>query len=124
MTACGQLVEAMLTAGNIHDVTVAESMFEHVYNCHCVLDMGYDSDKFRNFLCSQNNVPVIPGRRNRKQAIAYDKQLYALRKRIEMFFGRIKENKRIATRFDQQDSTYGAFIALAAIKDCCNIKLC
>jgi hypothetical protein len=56
--------------------------------------MGYDSDDHRAMLRANNNIPVIPGRQNRKIPIDYDKKLYALRRRIEMFFGRIKENRR------------------------------
>ena len=50
--------------------------------------MGYDSDPFRDVLRSQNNTPVIPGRKNRKIKIEYDKLIYKLRKRIEQFFGK------------------------------------
>ena len=116
MAAQGQMVEGFLSAGNVSDITVAEQLFEGVFGCYCALDMGYDSDAFRAFLRSQNNVPVIPGRKNRKVKVLYDKAIYALRKRIEQFFGRIKENKRLAMRYEKADHTFMAFIALAAIK--------
>lgn len=51
--------------------------------------MGYDTDPFRDVLRSQNNTPVIPGRKNRKIKIEYDKLIYKLRTRIEQFFGKI-----------------------------------
>lgn len=57
---------------------------------HVVEDMGYDSDARRASLRANNNVPVIPGRKNRKLPVAYDKTLYKLRKNIELFFGKIK----------------------------------
>jgi len=116
MTADWHVVEGVLTGGNVHDVTVANSLFEDVYGCYILEDMGYDSDPHRNFLRSQNNIPVIPGRKNRTVKIAYDKILYRRRKDIERFFGKIKENKRVAMRYDKNDSTFLAFIALAAIK--------
>ena len=78
--------------------------------------MGYDSDAFRAFLQSQNNTPVILGRKNRATKIQYDKTRYKLRKRIEQFFGKIKENKRLAARFEKSDLVFMTFIALAAIK--------
>ena len=65
---------------------------------------------------SNNNIPVIPGRKNRKIPIEYDKKIYALRKRIEMFFGKLKENKRLGMRFEKLDHTFLAFIALASLK--------
>jgi len=116
ITADGHVVEGLLTGGNVHDVTVADSLFEDVYGCYVVEDMGYDSDAHRAFLISQNNVPVIPGRKNRKIKIEYNKELYKLRKGIEIFFGKLKENKRLAMRYDKSDNAFWAFIALAAIK--------
>ncbi len=53
--------------------------------------MGYDSNAHREFLRSQNNIPVIPGRKNRKVKIEYDKSIYKLRGGIERFFGKLKE---------------------------------
>ena len=85
--------------------------------------MGYDSDAFRNFLRSQNNDPVIPGRKNRIVKIEYDKVLYSHRKYIEILFGTLKENKRIDTRFDKYDHVFMAFVALALIKNILNLKI-
>ena len=79
-------------------------------------DAGYDSDPHRRELIANNNIPVIPGRKNRKVLIEYDKKIYKLRKRVEMFFGKIKENKRIAMRFEKLDETFLGFIALASLK--------
>lgn len=116
ITADGHIVEGLLTGGNIHDVTVADSLFSDVYGCYILEDRGYDSDAHRTFLRSQNNVPVIPGRKNRKVKIEYDKELYKLRSQIEMFFGKLKENKRIAMRYDKRDNAFLAFIAMASLK--------
>jgi hypothetical protein len=55
---------------------------------------GYDSDEFRRTLGSNNNDPVIPGRKNRKKPIEYDKEKYKKRGYIERVFGKIKENRR------------------------------
>ena len=110
------MIEGFLTPGNTADISVAQQLFEDIYGCYCALDMGYDSDAFRAFLESQNNIPVIPGRKNRTTQIQYDKKRYKLRKRIEQFFGRIKENKRLTVRFEKNDHILMAFIALAAIK--------
>jgi putative transposase len=116
MTAQGHFVEGMLTGGNVHDVTVADDLFENVVGCYVVEDAGYDSDPHRRELMANNNIPVIPGRKNRKIPIEYDKKIYKLRKRIEMFFGKIKENKRVAMRFEKLDETFLGFVALAALK--------
>jgi transposase len=89
--------------------TVAESLVADVFGCHVVLDMGYDSDPFRDVLRSQNNTPVIPGRKNRKIKIEYGKLIYKLRTRIKQFFGKIKENKRLAMRYEKSDTVFLAY---------------
>ena len=106
ITAEGHVIEGFLTAGNVSDITVAESLLSDVFCCHVVLDMGYDSDPFRHVLRSQNNVPVIPGRKNRKIKIAYDKLIYKLRTRMEQFFGKLKENKRLAMRYEKSEVVF------------------
>ena len=78
--------------------------------------MGYDSDLHRIKLRANNNIPVIPGRKNRVIPIAYDKKMYKLRSKIEIFFGKLKENKRLAMRYDNSDQSFLGFIALGAIK--------
>lgn len=116
ITADGHLVEGFLTGGNIHDVTVANELTKDVVGCSVLEDMGYDSDEHREYLRSNNNTPVIPGRKNRKIPITYDKTLYKLRRKIEIFFGKLKENKRLSMRYDKSDQSFMSFIALAAVK--------
>lgn len=123
LSAQGHVIEAMLTAGNTADISVANDLMSDVVGCHVVEDMGYDSDAHRDFLRSGNNVPVIPGRKNRKVKILYDKAIYKLRGGIERYFGKLKENKRICLRFDKEDATFLSFIALAAIKIFFNLKI-
>lgn len=123
MTADGHIVEGFLTGGNISDITVADQLMADVYDCYIPEDKGYDSDSHREFLRSQNNITVIPGRKNRIIKIDYDKKLYQLRRKIEIFFGKIKENKRLALRYDKSDMTFLGFVALAAIKIILNLYL-
>ena len=73
MTPDGHIVKGMLSGGNVADISVANQLHEDVYGCHILEDKGYDSDAHRSFLRSQNNVPVIPGRKNRKVKIEYDR---------------------------------------------------
>ena len=115
-TPQGHIVNVMLTGGNAADISVADYMTEDIYKCHVIEDKGYDSDKHRTNLRSNNNIPVIPGRRNRKEPILYDRKLYRLRRKIEMIFGKIKENRRLSLRFDKDDLAFLGFITLAFIK--------
>ena len=123
LTAEGHIVEGMLTGGNISDITVANEIMSDVFGCYVVEDMGYDSDAHRDFLRSQNNVPVIPGRKNRKVKIIYDKAIYRLRGSIERYFGKLKENKRLCLRFEKEDRSFLSFIAIAAIKMFFKLKI-
>jgi IS5 family transposase len=111
-----RVVEGQLTGGNIADITMADILTAEIVGCFVVEDTGYDSDDHRRELRANNNVPVIPGRKNRKVPIDYDKKLYALRRRIEMFFGRIKENRRLAVRYEKTDLCFLGFIACAIVK--------
>jgi len=116
LTDDGHLVEGFLTAGNVSDITVAGELTKNVFDCNVLEDMGYDSDEHRDNLKSNNNTPVIPGRKNRKVPIVYNKGLYKLRRKIEIFFGKLKENKRLAMRYDKSDQSFFSFIALASVK--------
>ena len=123
ITADGHIVEGFLTGGNVSDITVADQLTADVYGCYIPEDKGYNSDPHRLLLKSQNNIAVIPGRKNRIVKIDYDKKLYQLRRKIEIFFGKIKENKRLALRYDKSDMVFLGFVALAAIKIILNLYL-
>ncbi|WP_375326848.1 transposase [Candidatus Tisiphia endosymbiont of Nemotelus uliginosus] len=88
-----------------------------------VADKGYDNGNIRNFIKSKNAIPVIPFKGVYLPTYSsltpedfYDTKLYQKRHIIERLFGRLKENKRIAMRFDKLDCTFLNFIALALIK--------
>ena len=66
------VVEGQLTGANISDITVADDLTSEVYGCYVLEDRGYDSDAHRDVLRGNNNVPVIPGRKNRKEEILYE----------------------------------------------------
>jgi len=87
-----------------------------VYDCHVLGDRGYDSDKLRRLLESNNNVPVIPGRKNRKVAVEYDEERYKRRGLIERIFGKLKENHRLVVRYEKSDANFLGFVLFAFIK--------
>jgi IS5 family transposase len=93
ITTGGEVVEGILSGGNVNDIQAAPELVEEVVGCAVLEDRGYDSDEFRRKLEGNNNVPVIPGRKNRKEAIAYDKEKNQKRFFIERVFGKIKENQ-------------------------------
>lgn len=78
-------------------------------------DRDYDADWFRNALSRKGITLCIPGRRSRKTPVAYDKELYKQWNKIEIMFGRLKDWRRIATRYDRCAHTFFSAICIAAI---------
>jgi transposase len=78
-------------------------------------DKGYDADALRRQLRQNGAVPVIPGRANRKRAILLDKARYRERHYVENAFCRIKDFRRVATRYDKLARNFLSAVALAVI---------
>ncbi len=104
----------MLTAGNVSDVKAAPVLLERA-GCmrYLLADKGYDADGLRRSLRKSGATPVIPGRRNRKRAICYDRHRYRGRHLIENAFCRLKDFRRIATRYDKLATNFLSGVALA-----------
>jgi transposase len=64
-------------------------------------DKGYDSNTFRKFLKDHGTRLVIHGKSNRKKKIRHDKEAYKKRNVVERCFCRLKDSRRIATRYDK-----------------------
>ena len=79
-------------------------------------DKGYDSDPIRRDLRDRGAVPEIPTKRSRRVQHSVSRPLYALRSRIECFINRIKNSRRVATRYDQTADSFLGFAALASIR--------
>jgi transposase len=100
--AKGRLIAIMLTGGEAHDCPVAESLIHRVDPPKCMIgDKAYDSAELREELNELGIKPVIPNHSNRKQPFSFSKRLYKLRWRIEAAFNRLKDFRRIATRYDR-----------------------
>ncbi|OYR22740.1 transposase DDE domain protein [Brucella pseudogrignonensis] len=113
--AQGRPIRLHITAGQISDYTGAAALIETLPKVDWLLaDRGYDADWFRKRLKDNEIKPCIPGRKNRKKAIKYDKRRYKRRNRIEIMFGRLKDWRRIATRYDRCPVVFRAAIELAA----------
>ena len=79
-----------------------------------IADKGYDSRRWRRALSQRNITPCIAGRRRRKEPVVYDAELYKSRNRIERLFGRLKDWRRIAMRYDRCAHTFFSAICIAA----------
>lgn len=105
-----------LTAGNVSDVRAVDELLAAAGPIHrLIADKGYDADGLRRALKAAGTSPVIPGRINRKRPIRYDKARYRDRWRIEAAFCRLKDFRRIATRYDKLARNFLSAVALAAI---------
>lgn len=104
-----------LTPGNTNDYKGAKTCLAAMPPCQYVIaDKGYDSAELRRWLVARGSTPVIPPRTNRKVQYHYDRTLYRQRNAIERSFGRLKDFRRIATRFDRNVTNYFAALCLAA----------
>jgi transposase len=104
-----------LSAGQTSDYTGAGALLAKVPQARALLaDRGYDADWFRNALTERDILPCIPSRKNRKVAIEHDRDLYRNRHRIENMFARLKDWRRIATRYDRCPILFLSACALAA----------
>ncbi len=80
-----------------------------------IADKGYDADRLIDAVVATGAEIVIPPRRNRKVQRSYDKQLYKERNIIERFFNKLKQFRRVATRYDKLLVNFMGFVKLAAI---------
>ena len=113
--AKGRLIAILLTGGEAHDCPVAERLIRRVKSAKRMLgDKAYDSAELREELDERGTRPVIPNRSNRKQPFRFSKRLYKLRWRIEAAFNRLKDFRRIATRYDRLARNYLASVCLIA----------
>jgi transposase len=79
-------------------------------------DRGYDADRIRALATKQRAWGNIPPRSNRSEPICFSPYLYRARNLIERFFNKIKQCRRVATRYDKLAANYLAFIQLASIR--------
>ncbi|MFP3036487.1 MAG: IS5 family transposase, partial [Wolbachia sp.] len=99
--ALGNPLKFILTPGQRNEITQARALTDNIYNSTVVADKGYDSNAFIANLESKGCTVVIPLRRNRKVRRHYDDHIYKERHLIECFFGKIKNFRRIFSRFDK-----------------------
>jgi transposase len=110
----GNPVELMLTPGQAHDLTCAESLLEGANPDALLGDKAYDGDSLIGTLAQRDITPVIPPKANRKVPRACDFALYCERNLIERFFNRLKHFRAVATRYDKLAKIFLAGVQLAS----------
>src|SRR3984893_2028725 len=107
-----------VTGGEAHEVKGYDALMRlHDANPSKLLgDKGYDSDDIRRDLIDRGIEPVIPPRSNRKTPIEYDREAYKRRNLIERCVNRLKQFRRIATRYEKTARAFVSMLCIAAAR--------
>jgi len=115
--AKGRPVCLLISPGNDHDIVYAETLLDGLDRGTIVIaDKGYDADRVRSCIRHHGAIPNIPNRSNRTRKHRWRKAIYRERNLVERFFNKLKQFRRIATRYDKLGATFFAFIQLAVIR--------
>ena len=112
--ALGNLVDFCLLPGQAHDLRGVPDLIKDLTADHLLADRAFDADWLRDALTAYGIAPVIPPKRNRLSPANYDAEVYKWRHLIENFFASLKDNRGIATRYCKTDTSFSAFISIAA----------
>jgi transposase len=112
-------LDIRITAGQAGDAPVGEEMIAalnpHEQIAQAAMDKAYDSNAIRAKLVAKGIEPVIPPKANRLDVILYDKEQYKQRNKVERLFNKIKQFRRVATRYEKLTAMFLGFVILALI---------
>ena len=113
----GNPIYIQLTIGNIHDSTVAVDVLSHIdiSNSTILADKAYGTKEILDYIQQQDGDYAIPPKFNTRNPWKCDWFLYKERHLVENFFLKLKQFRRIATRYDKLASSFLAFIHIASI---------
>ena len=111
----GLPVRLIGTPGQRNDIAFAHDLIDGIAAGATIADKGYDADHLADRIVASGSRIVIPPKRNRKVQRSYDADLYKERNHIERFFNKLKQFRRIATRYDKLLANFMGFVKLAAI---------
>lgn len=113
----GRPLAFILTGGQAHDAPILPDLLGHpVAPLAVVADKAYDSQAIRQAIRDDGALPVTPARVTAKNPPPHDERLYRLRNIVERFFCRLKDMRRVATRFDKLARNFLAAIYLFAAR--------
>ena len=110
--ALGNPLRWILTGGEVADITQASTLIEGLCAGAVVGDKGYDANALVALIHAVGAVAVIPPRSNRIEQRDYDRHLYKDRNLVERFFSRLKQFRRIATRYEKLNRNFISMIQL------------
>jgi len=104
-----------VTPGQVHDLAGAEALLARVATPRrLIADRAYDAGRLRDWLAERGCQAVIPPNPTRMHPHAYDRVAYKSRNLVECMFCRLKDFRRIATRYDKRADTFLAAVIIAA----------
>lgn len=110
----GRPVRLMLSPGEAHDITRAAELIKGLKSQFVIGDKAYDQEKLIEQIESQGAEAVIPPRANRNVERYYDKEVYKERNQVERMFCRLKNFRRVATRYEKRAQNFQSMVLLAA----------
>jgi len=114
---CGRLIAFLVTPGQRGDAPVGAQLIGSVPPPKSLAaDRAYDSDALRQMLLAQGTRPVIPNAPYRKRLHPFDPEAYKRRNLVERAFCRLKDFRRIATRYDKLAGNFLAMVKLASMR--------
>ncbi len=113
--ALGNPVRLIGSPGQRNDIAFAHDLIDGFAAGATIADKGYDADHLCDKIAETGGRVVIPPKRNRTIKRAYDTELYKERNIIERFFNKLKQFRRVATRYDKLLKNFMGFVKLAAI---------
>jgi putative transposase len=113
--ALGNPLRLIASPGQRNDIAFAHTLIEGLVADAAIADKGYDADHLHAKIAETGAEIVIPPKQNRKVQRPYDADLYKERNLIERFFNKLKQFRRVATRYDKVLANFMGFVKLAAI---------
>ena len=111
--ALGNPIRCVLSGGQMADITQAEGLIVGFQGVQALLaDKGYDANALLEYLAAAGIEAVIPPKKHRLEQRDYDRHLYKDRNLVERFFNRIKQFRRIATRYEKLARNFFAMLNL------------
>ena len=111
----GHPVELLLTAAQESDIAQAEALLADHEPEAVIADKGYDKRAFVEEVESRGAVAVIPTQKDRKEQREIDRHLYRERNVCERFWSKVKQYRRVATRYEKTARNFLAFVHVASI---------
>lgn len=105
----------MISPGNTNDIQMARALVEAAGPfTRLIADRGYDANHLRELIAAHGAQAVIPSTTSRKAPIPYDTEAYRARNLVERMWCRLKDWRRIATRYDKLARNFLSAAVIAA----------